>query len=794
MSYYNLGGNGQLREYFRKHKIDHLPLTQVYIRNETDVYRVQLRERVTRILSGEIPSEPYRKNVVTEVYTVYNTCNNSPAISPCNNSNNNTISNSNNNSAKDNNNNLTTSQPSVSKIKVIFLTGSLGLTLSQNGYGNAVISKLEVGGQAQLSGCHIGDYVISVNEVEVYDYIEVIRAIKESPRPLIVAFKRYNIPSFHTLLHPISPAHSPKANGGSSSGTPRQVLPIALKVVDRTCISTIQPHSLELSLTGNSSPRAASTSTRSSPRYLSSSSRSHYSDRPSSPRVVSESGRAIGAHPSLHLSLEPAATTPSHKGSASPASARVSTGRSAIPSGRSVKSIKSVHQPVPVEPAPPVQELTEDLAGLALIHADNMTTTPLATLPKGTLSATTSYGGTHTGEQATTGALESPGRVAVGVINTINEVLGDDPSYHSPYRLQHVDRASNVSHTTPTIPKPLYQPGTTNDSNTDESSRLLVESVDNERVDECMECELSPEEYVSPTSQDSPIADDGYDTYAYNLTDDAVDADIDADLIIKPVELYPEEEEGKAAKAETKGEKDTGPGVIEAFGQEQGEGEELEGLLHTVAQYDDHSVSSDDSSGSEELPLYNTDEDFLHDAAFGQNCDLIPPTHDKTTLQLLTLKVDVSDASFDYLQSSSRSIIESDLEHIHYSQGQSHYARLTQYDMHHQQQLPGEGYCVGGDMDGGGAMQGHLNTSYLEVNISCIMYIYYSMLYMYVYLIFVLYHVFPFFLLYIIVIYMLNSFVYTYFYTYIYIYTYTHIYTPYTYIEWYEDQGVAQDI
>ena len=739
--HYYQGGNGQLREYFRKHKIDHLPLIQVYIRNETDLYRLQLRDRVNRILSGEIPSEPYRKNIVTEVYTeVYNnSCNNSSSMSPCNynnNSTNNTISNSNSNSAKDThynniNSNNTTSQPSISKIKVIFLTGSLGLTLSQNGFGNAVISKLEVGGQAQLSGCHIGDYVISVNEVDVYDYIEVIRAIKESPRPLKVAFKRYNILSIHTLLHPISPAHSPKANGGSSSDTPRQVLPIALKVVDRTSISTIHPHSLELSLTGYSSPRAASTSTRSSPRYLSSSSRSHYSDRPSSPRVLSEreSARAICAHPNRHLSLDVAAVTPSYKDSASPASARVSTGRSAIPSGRSVKSIKSVQQPMAVEPALSVKEVTEDLAGLALISSiDAATSTSGAVALATTQTAVISNSNNQAGELTVTGALESPGRVAVGVINTINEVLGDDPSYHSPYRLQPVDRIPIVSHTTPTLPTPLHLAGTPNDI--DESSRLLGESIDEGRVDDGgVGCGLLHDQYVSPTNQESPIADDGYDTYAYNLTDDTVDTDIDADLIIKPVELYPEEEEGKAAKAETKDEKDTGPGMIEAFGQEQGEGEELEGLLHTVEQYDDHSVSSDDSSGSEELPLYNTDEDFLHDDALGQNNDLIQPTNDTATIpRLSTLKVDISDASFEYLQSSSRSIIESDLEQIHHSQGQSHYMRLTQYDML-QQQLQGEGYplgyCVCGDLDGGGggAMQGHLNTSYLEVNICCIMYV-----------------------------------------------------------------------
>ena len=734
MSYYNLGGNGQLREYFRKHKIDHLPLTQVYIRNETDLYRLQLGDRVNRILSGEIPSEPYRKNIVTEVYTMYNNSyNNSPSMSPCNNNNNNntnnTISNSNSNSAKDThynniNYNNTTSQPSISKIKVIFMTGSLGLTLSQNGYGNAVISKLEVGGQAQLSGCHIGDYVISVNEVEVYDYIEVIRAIKESPRPLIVAFKRYNIPSIHTLLHPISSAHSPKANGGSSSDTPRQVLPIALKVVDRTSISTIQPHSLELSLTANSSPRAASTSTHSSPRYLSSSSRSHQSDRPGSSRVVSErgSGRAIGAHPNLHLSLDAAVVTPSFKGSASPASStRVSTGRSAIPAGRSIKSIKSVHQPVTAEPALPVQEVVEDLAGLALIPT-NDTASPTFAVNRATPAAT-SIGSNDRqidGHQlATTGALESPGRVAVRMINTINEVLGDDPSYHSPYRLQPVDRAPTLSHTIRTIPTPLHLAGTPNDI--DESSRLLCKSADEERFDNrAVECELSPDKNVSPTSQESPNANDGYNTYAHNLTDDTVDTDIDADLIIKPVELYPEEEEGvEAAKAETKGERDTGQGVIEAFGQEQGEGEELEGLLHTVELYDDHSVSSEDSSGSEELPLYNTDEDFLHDDALGQNYDLILPPSDLSVPRLSTLKVDISDASFEYLQSSSRSIIESDFEGIrtsHQSQDQSYYTRLTQYDIHQQlqQQLQGEGYsvgyCVCGDLD-----DGHLNTSYLEV-------------------------------------------------------------------------------
>ena len=661
---------------------------------------------------------------MTEVYTIYDSYTNSPANSPCNNTNNtttcNTINNTNNNSTKDNNNNNNvnaTTQPSISKIKVIFMTGSLGLTLSQNGYGNAVISKLEVGGQAQLGGCHIGDYVISVNEVEVYDYIEVIRAIKESPRPLIVAFKRYNIPSIHTLLHPISPAHSPKANGGSSSGTPRQVLPIALKVVDRTSISTIQPHSLELSLTGNSSPRAASTSTRSSPRYLSSSSRSHYSDRPSSPRVTPESGRATAAYPNLHLSLEAAAAAPSYKGSASPASARVSTGRSAIPSGRSVKSVKSVHQPVTAESASPAAEVTEDLAGLALIHADNTTTILLASVPKDTLLSGMSNGGNQTGELAVRGALESPGRVAVGVINTINEVLGDDPSYHSPYRLLHVDRAPIVYHTIPTLPTPLNFPETNND--TDESSRLLGESVEEERVDDRVECELSPVgEYVSPTSQESPVANDGYDTYAYNYSDNTVDTAV----VVKPIALYPEEEEEEEEKADnvdTKVEYGTSTDMINTQEQEhdvgegEGEGEELEGLLPQVEQYD-RSVSSEDSSGSEELPLYNTDEDFLHGDALGQNYDLILPTSEMTTIpRLSSLKVDVSDASFEYLQS----IIETDFEGIH----QSHYTRLAQYDIQQQQ---GEGYCVGGDVDGVGAMQGHLNTSYLEV-IYKILYEYY---------------------------------------------------------------------
>ena len=60
------GGNGQLQDFLRKLRIDITPQLTAYMSNVADRYRLLLKDRVSKIVAGEIPSEPYRKNVVSD--------------------------------------------------------------------------------------------------------------------------------------------------------------------------------------------------------------------------------------------------------------------------------------------------------------------------------------------------------------------------------------------------------------------------------------------------------------------------------------------------------------------------------------------------------------------------------------------------------------------------------------------------------------------------------------------------------------------------------------------------------
>lgn len=204
------GGNGQLQDFLQKLRINITPQLDAYVSHVADRYRLLLKDRVSKIVAGEIPSEPYRKNVVSDSRVVLGT----PNVSVLNSAHklhNNTIQSiiTPSTSSDPNANSIQSVQqsnislPPAAKIAITFEESSLGMTLVKDSRDCAVVSKLVVGGQGQLKGVHIGDVVVSVADQEMRKFSDILNSIKSSIRPLNISFIR--VASAHN-----SPAMAPK--------------------------------------------------------------------------------------------------------------------------------------------------------------------------------------------------------------------------------------------------------------------------------------------------------------------------------------------------------------------------------------------------------------------------------------------------------------------------------------------------------------------------------------------------------------------------------------------------------
>lgn len=157
------GGNSQIRRFFKRLEIDNSPLQTLYCTKAAEHYREKLRERVDKVLSGEILSEKRSKSEKMKIQHPT-----SPPLPP----------------------------PPPSKsitanvITARFGAGPMGMTLTKDYRDQAYVSKLVPGGQAQQQGVKVGDIVISVAGKTMGSYDEIMHMIPLMPRPLELVLTR----------------------------------------------------------------------------------------------------------------------------------------------------------------------------------------------------------------------------------------------------------------------------------------------------------------------------------------------------------------------------------------------------------------------------------------------------------------------------------------------------------------------------------------------------------------------------------------------------------------------------
>jgi hypothetical protein len=122
------GGNQQIRRFFQKIEIENSPILTLYCTKGASHYRERLRERVDKIMSGEIKSE---KRIV----------HNSPK--PLILTSTSLKTNSSNEMHSQNSLNMSTR---IENFRIMFADGPMGMTLTKDSKEMALVSKLIPGG------------------------------------------------------------------------------------------------------------------------------------------------------------------------------------------------------------------------------------------------------------------------------------------------------------------------------------------------------------------------------------------------------------------------------------------------------------------------------------------------------------------------------------------------------------------------------------------------------------------------------------------------------------------------
>jgi hypothetical protein len=163
------GGNEQIRRFFKKLEIENSPVQTLYNTKGANHYRERLKERVDKIISGEIVSE---KRVVPSSHNRSQ----SLKVMPKN--------------AHDGSNNISGNNHAEVSINIVFKAGPMGMTLTKDYRDMAVVSKLMPGGPAQSSGVRVGDYIAGVSGKAMVGYDEIMHMIPCMVRPLTIRFNR----------------------------------------------------------------------------------------------------------------------------------------------------------------------------------------------------------------------------------------------------------------------------------------------------------------------------------------------------------------------------------------------------------------------------------------------------------------------------------------------------------------------------------------------------------------------------------------------------------------------------
>jgi C-terminal processing protease CtpA/Prc len=173
------GGNDQIRDFFRKLEIHNSPISTLYSTKGASHYREKLKERVEKIMKGEIPSArnttkaftPTIKEISSTIKTV-----------------------SGNKKEK------------IENFTATFAEGPMGMTITKDFKGSAVISKLVPGGQGNIAGILVGDCIVGVAGKILSDYDEIMHMIPYMKRPVQLTVTRVNVIS-NANTKPISPTN-----------------------------------------------------------------------------------------------------------------------------------------------------------------------------------------------------------------------------------------------------------------------------------------------------------------------------------------------------------------------------------------------------------------------------------------------------------------------------------------------------------------------------------------------------------------------------------------------------------
>lgn len=206
------GGNQQIRNFFAKMNVENSPVETLYRTKAAAYYREKLKERVQKVLAGEISGER-RTSPKPEDKAAHK--HDKPSHSQ-------------------------PQQPQqqlhpvfgrrkMTQLQVQFGDGPMGMSITKDGFGQAQVTRLVPGGAAQQQGIRVGDYIVGVAGKNVGGYDEVMALIPVLPRPL------------RLLL--FQPIHE-EAKKPATPATPERPVPptTASKSANKQRVAVVQNH------------------------------------------------------------------------------------------------------------------------------------------------------------------------------------------------------------------------------------------------------------------------------------------------------------------------------------------------------------------------------------------------------------------------------------------------------------------------------------------------------------------------------------------------------------------------
>jgi len=215
------GGNEQIKRFFRKLEIENSPIKTLYTSKGANHYRERLKEKVGKIMSGEIKSE----SRITPHASRHRNTKSQSAIADL-------IHGAKTPQAL----NGDKRKSSFEQYHVSFGEGPMGMTISKDFGGRALVSRLVSGGPAEKNGVSVGDHITGVAKKRLDDYDEIMHMIPCLTRPIDIQFtRRIEVhpqhqhaylhqhlpltPGAHTshIIEPISPGNVSRSMHGSKS-------------------------------------------------------------------------------------------------------------------------------------------------------------------------------------------------------------------------------------------------------------------------------------------------------------------------------------------------------------------------------------------------------------------------------------------------------------------------------------------------------------------------------------------------------------------------------------------------